>query len=204
MEGLAKLKNEFPSLYRAWATYGCSELKETWLGFLLNQFSKDGIEFELAQLEQSLEQLLKRFDVQELQDPLGSLFGPRIESQQEKALRKANTELCALAEFERLGTLEGLGWPPNFGDNPPFDLQVRAENAVIPVDIKDANGSGLSIAQNALDEIVRPWAQTNNVPPYRIALHYLGTERLNNSANGSQTTRRYPPNHTSSLWKKLL
>jgi hypothetical protein len=129
-EGLGQLNQEFPSLFRAW------------LGFLVQQFFEDGIEFEMAQVNKSLERLLARFEVGALQDPLGALFGSRKKNQRKNASRKANTELYALAECERMGVLAGLGWPPGFGDTPPFDLQLGAANAVILVDVKDANGDG--------------------------------------------------------------
>ncbi len=174
MDTLAELKYEFPSLHAAWVMRNGPKLQETWLGFLGKRFLEDGIEFELEQVDQSLERLASRFKVEALKDPLDALFGPKKENQREKAFRKANTELYALAEFERLGVLEGLGWPPNFGDTAPFDLQLRTASAVIPVDVKDANGSGLSVAQKALGEIVAPWAEANGVPPYRIAVRYLG------------------------------
>jgi len=137
-------------------------------------FLQDGVEFELEQVDQSLERLLPRFKVEALKDPLDALFCPKGKNQRGNAFRKASTELYALAEFERLGVLEGLGWPTNFGDNAPFDLQIRAANTVIPVDVKDANGSGVSLAQKKLEEIIGPWAETNGVPLYRIALRYLG------------------------------
>ena len=173
-EGLAQLKQEFPSLYRAWRKYGSPDLEETWLGFLVQQFFEDGIEFEMAQVNKSLERLLARFEVEALQDPLGALFGSRKKNQRENAFRKANTELYALAECERMGVLAGLGWPRGFGDTPPFDLQLGAANAVMPVDVKDANGDGLRVMETALERIVRPWAEANGIPPYRITLRYLG------------------------------
>jgi hypothetical protein len=33
----------------------------------------------------------------------------------------------------------------------------------------------LSVAQKALEEIVTPWAEANGVPPYRVAVRYLGS-----------------------------
>jgi len=174
MGDLTKAQKKFPSLYRAWIDYGRPELEKTALGAYVASFLKDGIDFEIEQVDQSLQVLLLRFDVVALKDPLSALFGATNENQRERTFRKASTELCALAKFERLGLLNDLGWPPGFGDNPPFDFRFSAGEAIIPVDVKDANGDGLLIAERAIDRIVKPWAKANGIASTRLALRYLG------------------------------
>ena len=174
MGNLTKVQEKFTSLYRAWIDDGCPELEKTALGAYVDSFLKDGIDFEIEQIDQSLQVLLRRFDVVALKDPLSALFGAANENQRERAFRKASTELFALATFEQLGLLSDLGWPQGFGDNPPFDFRFSVGDAVIPVDVKDANGDGLLIAERAIDRIVKPWAKANDIPSTRLALRYLG------------------------------
>ena len=174
MEDSAKLDLEFPSIQQAWKESMRPNLRETLLGELIAGFLADGVDFGLRHIDESLEVLLRRFSVSSLRDPLMSLFGPANKGQRERTFRKAGTELFALAEMERHGLLRDLGWPSGVGDNPPFDFRLEVGPAVVPVDVKDANGDGLRVAHRLIESFVKPWAGANDVPAYRIVLRYRG------------------------------
>lgn len=87
MGDLTKAQEKFPSLYRAWIDYGRPELEKTALGAYVASFLKDGIDFEIEQVDQSLQVLLRRFDVVALKDPLSALFGATNENQRERTSR---------------------------------------------------------------------------------------------------------------------
>jgi hypothetical protein len=169
------LNNEFPSICRACQAFGAKDLSKTWLGHLWREFRDTGIEFEMKLLDISLERLLHRFTFSDLEEQMTALLGDKIENQREKAFRKANTELFVMAECDRLGILFDLGWPAKkYGNSPPFDLRLSVSGILIPVGVKDANGSGLREAENSLEKILTEWVEINGHPPCRIELRFPG------------------------------
>jgi hypothetical protein len=180
--------NVFPSLFRTWRDYGSPELGGTHLGVLASIYAKDGVEFELKGVDESLAALLPRVPIGSMQEQARALFAQQDLEQGKREFEKASTELCALAECARLGLLHGLGWPPGNSDTPPFDLQIDVGKAYIPVDVKSANGSGFQLVARSLSEVVEPWAAKVGVKAFRVVVRYTGL--LSQPSTGPEVNKR--------------
>ncbi len=72
MGDLTKAQKKFPSLYRAWIDYGRPELEKTALGAYVASFLKDGIDFEIEQVDRMGHHLNDGFVAARLSDPGGN------------------------------------------------------------------------------------------------------------------------------------
>lgn len=145
-----------------------------YIGNLLRTFESDQVDFGLYEVDIALATLLARFTADELREQVQDLFCSDPTLSQAR-WDKASTELYAFAHFERCGLLYSLGWPPGYGDTPPFDFRTRVSGQIVLCDAKPASGNGLELVRHSIEEVVKDWAESRGLSAVQVSVDYRGT-----------------------------
>jgi hypothetical protein len=128
--------------------------------------------YQLDDVERSLRIMEPRWGLQALVEQTSKLFSNRWGDWD-----CARTELLALSTIESDGSLDGLGWPPGYGGNAPFDGVLRdtaGTSALISFDVKSAQGSGLLLIQERLEPVAQAWATQSQLGGVQLVIDHHG------------------------------
>jgi hypothetical protein len=142
---------------------------------MLRSLCEEQVDFGLADLDSILATLLTRYSIDDLSEQIKDLFCDSDSILSQSRWEKGLTELYAFFHFHRCGTLHSLGWPPGYGETPPFDFRVCVSSELVPCDAKPASGSAYFLVHNSVEKIVRCWRDSRGLSSAEIFLSYHGT-----------------------------